>query len=149
MSKNKSYSDKLRDPRWQKKRLEILQRDDFACQFCFETKNTLAVHHLYYWPHYEPWEYENDCYLTLCEDCHKHETEWLPKACSRLAQGFKRAGFTACGIQLIADSLDNLKLQHVNDVVATAYARALSDPKVQSRLIDEYFEQLAEKHAET
>ncbi len=26
------YASKLKDPRWQKKRLEILQRDDFACQ---------------------------------------------------------------------------------------------------------------------
>ena len=28
------YSEKLKDPRWQKKRLEILERDNFRCQYC-------------------------------------------------------------------------------------------------------------------
>jgi len=29
-----SYADKLKDPRWQRKRLEILQREDFNCEAC-------------------------------------------------------------------------------------------------------------------
>lgn len=32
--KKSDYSQKLLDPRWQRKRLEILQRDDFTCQVC-------------------------------------------------------------------------------------------------------------------
>lgn len=31
-----TYSQKLRDPRWQKKRLEILERDSFTCQHCHD-----------------------------------------------------------------------------------------------------------------
>jgi len=27
-----TYSEKLKDPRWQKKRLEILSRDNFTCE---------------------------------------------------------------------------------------------------------------------
>ena len=42
MSKNKiytkgkpmTYTEKLKDPRWQKKRLEILERDNWECQDC-------------------------------------------------------------------------------------------------------------------
>ncbi len=40
------YSEKLKDPRWQKKRLEIFQRDEFHCQQCGDGENTLCVHYL-------------------------------------------------------------------------------------------------------
>ena len=44
----KSYYEKLLDPRWQKKRLEILNRDEFKCRSCGDDKSTLHVHHGYY-----------------------------------------------------------------------------------------------------
>jgi hypothetical protein len=31
MNSRKTYSEKLRDPRWQKKRLQIFERDEFMC----------------------------------------------------------------------------------------------------------------------
>jgi len=65
-----TYSEKLRDPRWQKKRLEILNRDNFTCQDCYDTKSTLHVHHLDYESGTEPWGYPDDWYITLCETCH-------------------------------------------------------------------------------
>lgn len=46
--KKEIYSEKLKDPRWQKKRLEILNRDEFACRFCGDNKSTLNVHHISY-----------------------------------------------------------------------------------------------------
>lgn len=69
------YMRKLRDPRWQKKRLEIMQRDDFTCRMCFETEKTLHVHHTFYTPGREPWEYPDCGLVTLCENCHQDETE--------------------------------------------------------------------------
>lgn len=65
---NRNYSEKLKDPRWQKKRLEILQRDNFTCQYCGETTKTLHVHHIIY--SNEPWESEDWELNTVCEDCH-------------------------------------------------------------------------------
>lgn len=64
-----AYSEKLRDPRWQKRRLEIYERDKFTCQSCERTDITLTVHHKYY-KNCEPWEYPNDALQTLCEVCH-------------------------------------------------------------------------------
>ncbi len=64
------YSDKLKDPRWQKKRLEILQRDDFSCRKCGDKSSTLHIHHKYYTKDVEPWDYKDDCFITLCETCH-------------------------------------------------------------------------------
>ena len=66
----KTYSDKLKDPRWQKKRLEIMQRDEWKCQGCGDKKNTLNVHHLRYIENKKPWEYEDMYYMTLCDECH-------------------------------------------------------------------------------
>ena len=69
------YQEKLLDPRWQKKKSEILQRDDFTCQEkrCGRKDKTLHVHHVDYVPGMEPWEYPSDMLITLCEDCHYKE----------------------------------------------------------------------------
>lgn len=66
-----SYAEKLKDPRWQKKRLEILERDNFTCLECADTKKELHVHHRYYLRNHDPWDYENDALVTLCMDCHE------------------------------------------------------------------------------
>lgn len=64
------YSEKLKNPLWQRKRLEILERDSFTCRACSDTKNTLHVHHCYYVYGREPWEYPSFSLVTLCESCH-------------------------------------------------------------------------------
>jgi hypothetical protein len=70
-----NYSSLLRDPRWQRKRLAILNRDSWQCQKCGDKESTLHVHHLSYVSGRKPWEYEDDMLLTLCESCHEYETE--------------------------------------------------------------------------
>lgn len=73
-----TYSDKLKNPKWQRKRLEILSRDKFTCSHCYTGENDgipLHVHHLIYLPGKNPWEVPDDCLITLCERCHKIESE--------------------------------------------------------------------------
>lgn len=65
------YSELLKHPKWQKKRLEILTRDSYQCQCCFDRETTLVVHHKRYDRNKNPWEYDNSDLITLCEDCHK------------------------------------------------------------------------------
>ena len=66
-----TYSDKLKDPRWQKKRLKILERDGWKCVVCTNDKNTLHVHHLRYQGN--PWDCPDKYLITLCERCHGSE----------------------------------------------------------------------------
>jgi len=66
----KSYYEKLKDPRWQKKRLEILERDWFECTNCGDENSTLHVHHGYYERNLDPWDYDSDTLWTLCAECH-------------------------------------------------------------------------------
>jgi len=67
----KTYSEKLKDPRWQRKRLEIMERDGFACKDCGDDKSMLSVHHCLYIKNREPWDYEDNELRTLCESCHE------------------------------------------------------------------------------
>ena len=66
------YADKLKDPRWQQKRLEIFERDKFTCKCCQAKDRTLHVHHLYYKNNTEPWDYPSEALDTLCEYCHSY-----------------------------------------------------------------------------
>lgn len=73
-----AYSDLLKDPRWQKKRLEILSSDLWRCRECESKDKTLNVHHLYYIKGNAPWDYPNNALITLCENCHQeaHKINW-------------------------------------------------------------------------
>ncbi len=68
-----AYSELLRDPRWQRKRLEIMKRASFACEECGATTKTLNVHHVKYVRGRKPWEYADAELRCLCEPCHGKE----------------------------------------------------------------------------
>ena len=66
-----TYSDKLKDPRWQRKRLEVLNRDGFKCLACGDETSQLQVHHCYYVSKRDPWDYPIESLLTFCSRCHE------------------------------------------------------------------------------
>jgi len=81
-----TYLEKLKSPQWQKKRLEILQRDSFTCQLCSDTETELQVHHLKYTG--EPQDAPNEDLQTLCKHCHETET-FVNKLSDNLIFAFK------------------------------------------------------------
>jgi hypothetical protein len=76
---SRSYAEKLKDPRWQKKRLEVLNEADWECSNCGQKEETLHVHHPAYQKGKQPWDYATEDLFCLCEKCHKsfHEQERL------------------------------------------------------------------------
>ena len=68
-----TYAEKLKDPRWQKKRLKVLERDKWTCKECGDKENTLNVHHLKYAKSGNPWDTPIKDLQTLCEKCHEGE----------------------------------------------------------------------------
>lgn len=68
------YAATLTSPKWQKKRLEIFQRDLFKCRECGNTRETLHVHHIRYKPNTAPWDYPDSNFLTLCWKCHEKKS---------------------------------------------------------------------------
>lgn len=71
----KKYTHLLKDPKWQKMRLKIFERDNWQCKWCNDKNNTLHVHHLRYERGKMPWEYELKDLITLCECCHEKESK--------------------------------------------------------------------------
>jgi hypothetical protein len=65
-----SYHEKLKDPRWQRLRLETLDLAEWSCSWCGDTETTLHVHHNFYVRGRQPWEYSAAELSVLCEHCH-------------------------------------------------------------------------------
>ena len=66
-----SFVEQYKDPRWQRKRLEIMQGADFKCQECGSADKELNVHHIKYETGLKVWEYPDDYLKCFCEFCHK------------------------------------------------------------------------------
>lgn len=63
-----TYAEKLKDPRWQKKRLTVLDKANWICKFCKDGKTSLHVHHKKYTGN--PWDASDDDLVAVCADCH-------------------------------------------------------------------------------
>lgn len=136
-----TYAQKLKDPRWQKKRLEILDRDDFKCQNCHTTTESLHVHHIAY-TNGEPWEINADLLITLCENCHETETVELKKSSQNLISAVKSKSFNSKDINKFALLIEKMPIRHINDVQIAALEHALSNGQYIDKLIEEYFNHL-------
>ena len=95
-----TYAEKLKDPRWQKKRLKILERDEFMCRHCGDNNNTLHVHHIGY-SKGDPWETKDDLLITLCSVCHENETEELKGLYSTAVNELRNTGFMSSNIRTL------------------------------------------------
>jgi 5-methylcytosine-specific restriction endonuclease McrA len=65
-----TYKDKLKDPRWQKKRLKVLEYANWRCQLCGDNSQELHVHHPRYVKGKLPWQYKDGELTALCYWCH-------------------------------------------------------------------------------
>lgn len=66
-----AYMKLYKHPKWQMKRLEVLNYYGTECSSCGDTEKTLHVHHRRYERGKKPWEYEIDNFNVLCETCHE------------------------------------------------------------------------------
>lgn len=67
------YSEKLQDPKWQKKRLRVFDRDKWKCVQCGRKNVSLHVHHKKYHKSGDPWKTNIRSLETLCRICHEAE----------------------------------------------------------------------------
>lgn len=73
MSTRTEYSDKLKDPRWQQRRLAIMDKRGWKCESCTCGVNDgrpFHVHHRYYVSGRSPWAYPDWAFVLLCEQRH-------------------------------------------------------------------------------
>lgn len=104
-----TYAEKLADPRWQKKRLRILERDEWACRWCGDNTTELNVHHLIYHKGMDPWDYEDRELLTVCRPCHDKQTQNLPAAIEKLLRAVRVDwAMQASDVDLLAEYLSGV-----------------------------------------
>lgn len=64
------YKQQLADPRWKKRRKQVLSHKGNKCELCGSTKS-LHIHHKRYIQGKYAWEYKMKDLLVLCECCHE------------------------------------------------------------------------------
>lgn len=138
------YSEKLRDPRWQKKRLEILEKDAWTCKLCDDSESTLAVHHRRYLPNMDPWDYPDHLLVTLCEDCHEAERAERSGCENDLLEELREMFFSS-DIHSLMIGFHKLELLESSDTVASTLEWALSSLEIQRELLDRYLLMLEAK----
>lgn len=140
------YAQKLLDPRWQKQRLEILNRDKWACQICFDSESTLHVHHRWYQQGCDPWDYPPECLVTLCETCHEFESDHR-RAMEQLLISALQKHYFSGDVETLACAFGRSEPPHVPSVFMSAIVHAIETQDGQQALLDMYFKHLQERQA--
>lgn len=81
-----TYAEKLSHPKWQQKRLKILERDEWRCVHCGDSDSSLEVHHHSYRWNADPWDYDDSNLITLCHECHSLVTKGVKELKSSLSK---------------------------------------------------------------
>jgi len=138
------YSEKLKDVRWQKRRLEILERDEWTCQVCGATTGSMHVHHMYYEPGVEPWDHPSPSMITLCEDCHAAEREDWRSAARWLHIQLSHIGFTSSDRIALGSSIHRAAVSERAGFreIGAALRLAIQDDMFWARLVHEYSEKI-------
>ena len=89
----RTYAERLADPRWQKVRLEVFDRDDWRCRCCGNHESELHAHHSFYRQGCDPWDYPVDSIITYCHGCHEAEHGRSFAGDAGVLQLLRKAGF--------------------------------------------------------
>lgn len=132
------YKKQYLNPKWQKKRLEILTRDEFACVDCFDTESTLYVHHTYYENGKEFWDYPDDSLITLCAECHQVEEDLIKQYSDLFIETLRKSKFRPDHWRQLASGIKECVFHEPAEITAHAYCYAFSDPDMQKVIISSY-----------
>jgi hypothetical protein len=118
-----TYAEQLKHPKWQKKRLEMLDAAEWECSNCGDKDTMLHVHHRRYVKGRMAWEYSQIELSVLCENCHKgeHAADELMKEILALTDATRNAGLLA-GFHNRADWIEKDVLALGRDQDALTYA---------------------------
>lgn len=137
MEYNYNYVELLKNPRWQKKRLTIFNRDDWKCKKCGDDSSTLVVHHRLYIINKEPWDYDDKYLVTLCEHCHKDEFNQLSEMTTTLLYSFQVKYFTN-EYRNICIPLCGLHTQYSSSIESLAIGWFFKQKPLINNIIDQY-----------
>lgn len=151
-----SYSEQIRHPQWQRKRLEILSAAGWECENCGANDVTLNVHHKQYVKGRMYWEYERHELECLCEDCHKAHHQAQDGLRELLAEVDTGQAFALlAGFHHHSDWVDRANVRQGREADALAYAAGFVGWMVAQMEIDqmhrvgEFVASMCNENAET
>lgn len=124
--KKDDYIKQIKSPKWQRRRLEIMNTDNFTCQICGDKENSLNVHHLCYDRDNDIHEYKDTELMTLCEDCHQSEHD--PELLNDKIHSLNRHGVTNSEICSFLEFLDILIFQGHDYAIPEFFCVEREDP---------------------
>lgn len=116
------YASLLKDPRWQKKRLKIMERDNYTCQVCGDTTSELHVHHRYYKNSEGPWDYPDRALVTLCKTCHQMYGHGALSGQDHLIAEILSSGAFYAEMNMLAEAFSHAKNLDMHDFKCIAGA---------------------------
>lgn len=111
------YWELLKRPEWQRKRLEIMKRDNFTCLRCKDKDESLVVHHSYYISGRDPWMYPDFSLLTLCKSCHDREHENIG------TQSWEEMLTEICGLDEFVEPDVMIYCMHMSNVLRPSFSQ--------------------------
>ena len=120
------YSDKLKDPRWQKKRLEIMDKAGFKCSSCGNSKDTLNVHHTVYIKNRYVWDYPDEYLRCVCDQCHSFYHLLTQRIATMVGlMDLERLSFVVGSMLNVSGLMDkNKQVQFLNNSMAIGFFTA-------------------------
>lgn len=126
-----SYQSKLQDPEWKSFTRIIRNERSNACEICKRIGIELNVHHPFYEPDREPWQYAKDEVILLCRHCHSQMHDQLKKF-----RKYVFGKFTPATFRVVNGALA-VALDHYDPLVfAHALAKFVSTPSMVQRYAD-------------
>ena len=111
----KSFSNAYSDPRWQKLRLRVFERDNYTCQFCGNTSIQQHAHHKWYRDGLLAYQYELKELITLCSICHQKTHDIQEKELKKASQFLKYIFFNPIDFQKLLTCMDDARLLDKED----------------------------------
>jgi hypothetical protein len=117
ITSKEEYAEKLRNPKWQKKRLNIFNRDNWTCTICGDMETELQVHHTKYTVN-DPWDELDYNLITVCCLCHQ-QIEGFKKVDEKVVNIFRSINKeSGLGIEVV--KLENSNSIYLHGVDAFA-----------------------------
>ena len=138
------YWQKLQDPRWQRRRLVVMERAAFKCEECGSGEAMLTVHHSYYQRGVEPWDYPDESLHCLCSGCHEERAQaerellnnigtWKAGEISRIAEALKFFNTLCYNPYPIGDCIVNFATDDFQEMISADYDNAHALPAAQGK----------------
>ena len=119
-----NFKEQYKHPKWQKKRLEILERDKYTCQSCGADDRQLHVHHRFYIKDRKVWEYDNDVFHALCEDCHKNKHSEKPLGL--ISQHLIKNNINSEDVEFIMTNIDKDAATSIAYIISIGYVSEIN-----------------------